>query len=159
MIEFKTGNILTEDAEAIVNTVNTVGVMGRGIALQFKKAFPTNFQSYATACKRGEVQAGRMFVFETAGLINPKFIINFPTKRHWRDKSRIEDIESGLIALADVIKARGIKTIAIPPLGCGLGGLEWTCVRSKIEEALTGLQDVHIILFEPINERDAENNS
>ena len=96
MIEFKTGDILRADAEALVNTVNCVGIMGRGIALQFKNDFPDNFKAYEAACARDEVQPGRMFVFETGTLTNPKFIINFPTKRHWRGKSRIEDIESGL---------------------------------------------------------------
>jgi len=149
MIEYKTGDILIEDAEAIVNTVNCVGIMGRGIALQFKKAFPANFKSYAAACKREEVQPGQMFVFDTGGLTNPRFIINFPTKRHWRGKSRIEDIESGLSALTNAIKERGIQSIAIPPLGSGLGGLNWAQVRSKIEEALNELQDVRVIIFEP----------
>ena len=92
MIRFTTGDILAEDAEALVNTVNCVGVMGRGIALQFKKAFPENFRVYAKACERGEVQPGRMFVFETGALTNPRYIVNFPTKRHWRGNSRIEDI-------------------------------------------------------------------
>src|SRR5690606_26731097 len=120
MIEFRTGDILTADAEAIVNTVNCVGIMGRGIALQLKNAFPANFKAYEAACAREEVQPGRMFVFETDTLTNPKYIINFPTKRHWRGKSRIEDIESGLKALIDEIRARGIRAIAIPPLGSGL---------------------------------------
>ena len=149
MITYKTGDILTEDAEAIVNTVNCIGVMGRGIALQFKNAFPANFKSYAAACKREEVQPGRMFVFETGGLTNPKFIINFPTKRHWRGESRMEDIESGLKALTDAIKEKGIQSIAIPPLGSGLGGLDWSQVRSKIEETLKELQDVQAIIYEP----------
>ncbi len=99
MIQFKVGNILSEDAEALVNTVNCVGVMGRGIALQFKNAFPDNFKQYERACNHDLVQPGRMFVHETHQISNPKFIINFPTKRHWRGKSRIEDIESGLVAL------------------------------------------------------------
>jgi O-acetyl-ADP-ribose deacetylase (regulator of RNase III) len=149
MIEYKAGDILTEDAEAIVNTVNCVGVMGRGIALQFKNAFPDNFKSYAAACKQKEVQPGRMFVFETGGLTNPKYIINFPTKRHWRGKSRMVDIESGLKELTYVIKEKGIQSIAIPPLGSGLGGLNWSQVRSKIEDALKGLQNVRVIIFEP----------
>lgn len=149
MIEYKTGNILTEDAEAIINTVNCVGVMGRGIALQFKKAFPENFKAYAAACKREEVQPGRMFVFDMGGLTNPRYIINFPTKRHWRGKSRIEDIESGLEALATEIRARGIHSIAIPPLGSGLGGLDWSEVRQRIERALSSMDDVRIIIFEP----------
>ena len=95
MIEFKTGDLLAEDAEALVNTVNCVGYMGRGIALQFKKAWPENFRAYAAACRRQEVQPGRMFVFETGQITSPRYIINFPTKRHWRGKSRMEDIESG----------------------------------------------------------------
>jgi O-acetyl-ADP-ribose deacetylase (regulator of RNase III) len=148
MIEFKTGDIIQADAEALVNTVNCVGIMGRGIALQFKQAFPDNFKAYATACARKEVQPGRMFVFETGFLANPKYIINFPTKRHWRGKSRIEDIEAGLKALVEEIRRRGIRSIAVPPLGSGLGGLDWTEVRPLIEAALGGL-DVQAIVFEP----------
>src|SRR5277367_5734460 len=100
MIEFRTGDILKADAEALVNTVNCVGIMGRGIALQFKNAFPENFKAYEKACKMEEVQPGRMFVHETNRLHGPKLIINFPTKRHWKGKSRMADIESGLQALA-----------------------------------------------------------
>ena len=149
MIRFKTGNVLAEDAEALVNTVNCVGVMGRGVALQFKKAFPENFHAYAEACKRGEVQPGRMFVFETEQLTHPRYIINFPTKRHWRGDSRIEDIETGLSGLTRVVRDLGIRSIALPPLGCGLGGLEWTAVRQRIEKTLCGLDDVQIVVFEP----------
>jgi O-acetyl-ADP-ribose deacetylase (regulator of RNase III) len=149
MIEFKTGDILQADAEALVNTVNCVGIMGRGIALQFKNAFPANFKAYEAACAREEVQPGKMFVFETGTFTNPKYIINFPTKRHWRGKSRIEDIESGLKALVEEIRARGIRSVAIPPLGSGLGGLDWTDVRSRIVEALRGLNDLQVIVFEP----------
>lgn len=149
MIEYKTGDILREDAEALVNTVNCVGVMGRGIALQFKKAHPENFEAYAAACKNGEVQPGRMFVYETGTLTNPRYIINFPTKRHWRGKSRLEDIEAGLQALTKVIQKRNIGSIALPPLGSGLGGLEWADVKMRIEAALRDLTDVRIIVFEP----------
>ncbi len=149
MITFKTGDILKEDVEAIVNTVNCVGVMGRGIALQFKNAFPDNFKSYAAACKRKEVQPGTMFVFETGRLTNPRYVINFPTKRHWRGKSRMEDIETGLVALAEEIRSRKIRTIAIPPLGSGLGGLEWSAVRARIEAAMHELDDVQIVIFQP----------
>jgi O-acetyl-ADP-ribose deacetylase (regulator of RNase III) len=149
MIEFRTGDILRADAEALVNTVNCVGIMGRGIALQYKNDFPENFKAYEAACARQEVQPGKMFVFETQKLTNPKFIINFPTKRHWRGKSRIEDIESGLKALVEEISTRGIKSIAVPPLGSGLGGLHWAEVRSRIVEALCGLDDVDVIIFEP----------
>ena len=149
MIEFKTGDILQADAEALVNTVNCVGIMGRGIALQFKNAFPANFKAYAAACERKEVQPGKMFVFETGTMTNPKYIINFPTKRHWRGKSRMEDIDSGLKALVEEIRARGIRSIAIPPLGSGLGGLNWTDVRFRIVEALRDFNDVQVIVFEP----------
>ena len=106
MMEFITGDILKSDAEALVNTVNCVGVMGRGIALEFKNKFPENFKAYAAACERKEVQPGRMFVFATGWVTGPKYIINFPTKRHWRGKSRLEDIESGLTALREVIRER-----------------------------------------------------
>ncbi len=149
MIEYKKGNILEADVEALVNSVNCVGVMGRGIALQFKNAWPENFKSYAAACRRGEVKPGKMFVFETGYLTNPRYIINFPTKRHWRGKSRIQDIEAGLRALAEEIKHRGIRSIALPPLGCGLGGLNWNEVHGLIEQILGGLTDVKIIVFEP----------
>ena len=125
MIEYKIGDIFEEDAEALVNSVNCVGVMGRGIALQFKKAFPENFNAYAEACKRGEVQPGRMFVYDLGGLSNPQYIINFPTKRHWRSKSRLEDVEAGLEALVGEIRRRNIQSIAIPPLGTNLGALSW----------------------------------
>jgi O-acetyl-ADP-ribose deacetylase (regulator of RNase III) len=150
MIEFKSGEILLEDAEALVNTVNTVGIMGRGVALRFKEAFPENFRAYQAACRRHEIQPGRMFVFETKRLTNPRFIINFPTKRHWRGRSRLSDIESGLEALATEIRRRGIRSIAIPPLGSGLGGLEWTDVRPRIQRALRDLNDVRIVVFEPL---------
>ena len=149
MIEYRTGNILDADADALVNTVNCVGVMGRGIALQFKKTFPSNFKAYAAACKRKEVQPGRMFVFERGRLESPRYIINFPTKRHWRGASRLSDIEAGLEALADEIKSRRIRSIALPPLGSGLGGLSWLEVRAAIARALSGLTDVSIIVFEP----------
>ncbi len=156
MIEYKTGDILTEDAEALVNTVNCVGIMGRGVALQFKNTFPENFRAYADACKRHNVQPGRMFVFETKRLTNPRYIINFPTKRHWRGNSRMEDIESGLKALTDVIRERNIRSIAIPPLGSGLGGLDWSQVRSKIDVALRGLDNVRVIVFEPNGTPDTD---
>jgi len=149
MIEFKTGDILAEDAEALVNTVNCVGFMGRGIALQFKKAWPENFRAYAAACRRNEVLPGRMFVFETGHVTNPRLIVNFPTKRHWRGSSRMEDIESGLRSLVKEVRSRGIRSIAVPPLGAGLGGLEWAEVRARIEEAMRNLPDVKVIVFEP----------
>ncbi len=148
MVRFTQGDILKTDAEALVNTVNCVGVMGRGVALQFKQAYPDNFRSYAAACERGEVRPGRMFVFETHAL-NPRLIVNFPTKRHWRGKSRIEDIQSGLDALVDEVRKRDVKSIALPPLGAGLGGLDWRAVRPLIEQALARLPDVDATVFEP----------
>jgi O-acetyl-ADP-ribose deacetylase (regulator of RNase III) len=147
-IELRTGDIFKADADAIVNTVNCVGIMGRGIALQFKNAYPTNFKAYKAACDAEQVQPGRMFVFET-GKFTPRYIINFPTKRHWKGKSRIEDIESGLIALGEEIVSRGIKSVAIPPLGAGLGGLDWDDVLPRIKSALQDIPDIDVIIFEP----------
>ena len=149
MIQYRTGNILECEADALVNTVNCVGVMGRGIALQFKKAFPENFIAYRKACERKEVQPGRMFLFETGQLTPPQYIINFPTKRHWRGRSRIEEIDSGLTALVKMIRERNIRSIAVPPLGSGLGGLRWADVRPRIEAALGELKEVQVIIFEP----------
>ncbi|MCB0033461.1 MAG: macro domain-containing protein [Anaerolineales bacterium] len=150
MIQLKTGNLLEATTEALVNTVNCVGVMGKGIALQFKQAFPENFKLYKTACRANEVQSGKMFITETGQLHNPRYIINFPTKRHWRSRSRLEDIESGLVALVEEIKERNIQSIAIPPLGCGNGGLDWHIVRPLIEEALSVLPNIEVWLYEPV---------
>ena len=155
MIRFKSGDILTEDAEALVNTVNCVGIMGRGVALQFKKAFPDNFRSYARACARGEVRPGHMFMFETRQFTNPRYIINFPTKRHWRGGSRIKDIEAGLKDLVTIIRKHGIRSIAVPALGSGLGGLEWSDVRPRIEKALRSLNNLDVVVFEPGGAPDA----
>jgi O-acetyl-ADP-ribose deacetylase (regulator of RNase III) len=149
MMEFKTGDILESNAEALVNTVNCVGIMGRGIALQFKNKFPANFKAYKAACERGEVQPGRMFVHATGWITGPKYIINFPTKRHWRGKSRLEDIEAGLESLRNVIREKRISSVAIPPLGSGLGGLDWKQVRPRIEQALSSLSDACIAVYEP----------
>ena len=156
MLRFTTGDILAEDAEALVNTVNCVGVMGRGVALQFKKAFPENFRAYAKACQRGEVKLGAMFVFQTGTLTNPRTIINFPTKRHWRGNSRIEAIDAGLKDLGHVIREHGIRSIALPPLGCGLGGLDWGIVRPRIEEALASFNNLDVVVFEPQRASDAQ---
>jgi O-acetyl-ADP-ribose deacetylase (regulator of RNase III) len=149
MVQFTKGDILSAEAEALVNTVNCVGVMGRGIALQFKKAFPENFKAYVSACKCEQVQPGHMFVYETGEVTNPRFIINFPTKRHWKGKSRMEDVVAGIASLVEDVMRLKIKSIAIPPLGCGLGGLDWTEVRPKIEQAFAPLNDVSVYVFEP----------
>lgn len=154
MIRFSKGDLLRADVDALVNTVNCVGIMGRGVALQFKKAFPSNFEEYKSACDQGEVVPGRMFITERHALSGPRFIINFPTKRHWKGKSRIEDIEIGLDALRSEIQSRSIKSIAIPPLGAGLGGLKWSKVRSRIEQRLGDL-DIDIIVYEPGEAPDA----
>jgi len=149
MIELTRGDIFKVDAEAIVNTVNCVGVMGRGLALQFKHSFPENFRVYEAACKRGEVRPGHMLVVETGQLTNPRYLVNFPTKRHWRDDSRLSDIEEGLEALVAEVKRRTIQSIAVPPLGCGLGGLDWRDVRPRIERAFAGVPGARVLLFEP----------
>ena len=148
MIEYQQGNLLEENTEALVNTVNCVGVMGKGIALQFKQAFPENFKQYKKACNFKEVQPGKMFITSTGELF-PKYIINFPTKRHWKGKSRIEDIESGLKALTALVEESNIKSISIPPLGCGNGGLNWREVKPKITSAFIELPDVQVVIFEP----------
>ena len=156
MIEFQQGDILHADAEALVNTVNCVGIMGRGIALQFRKEFPENYKVYKAVCDRRELQPGKMLVFDLNRLENPRFIINFPTKRHWRSKSRIEDIQSGLVALIEEVGKRKIKSIALPPLGCGLGGLDWNKVRPLIEQAFKDLPDVCVLVYEPAGAPAAE---
>lgn len=156
MVKITRGNLLKVEVQAVVNTVNCDGYMGKGVALQFKQAYPANFEAYRVACNHKEVRPGRMFVFETGSIINPKFIINFPTKRHWREKSRIVDIESGLKSLVEEIKSHQITSIAVPPLGCGLGGLKWNDVRPKIEKALENLTNVDVLLFEPTGTPEAK---
>ncbi|MGL5851229.1 MAG: type II toxin-antitoxin system antitoxin DNA ADP-ribosyl glycohydrolase DarG [Phycicoccus sp.] len=150
MITLHEGNLLTEDVDALVNTVNTQGVMGKGVALQFKRAYPEMFRSYEVACRRGEVQPGRLHVWFSHALTGPRVVINFPTKRHWRQPSRIEDIDAGLVALVEVIRERDIRSIALPPLGCGNGGLDWRDVRPLIESRLAPVaDDVDIRVFPP----------
>lgn len=148
MIKHLTGNLLDAEAEALVNTVNIVGIMGKGIALQFRQAYPENYDAYRKACEHGEVQPGEMFVFDT-GKLYPRYIINFPTKRHWKGKARLGDIESGLVDLIDTVKRLDIKSIAVPPLGCGNGGLEWEQVRPLIESAFEGTPSVSVLLYAP----------
>ncbi|MDZ5646120.1 macro domain-containing protein [Nitrospirillum sp. BR 11828] len=148
MIKFTQGNLLEARTEALVNTVNTVGVMGKGIALMFKERFAENFRRYAAACKAKEVRTGKMFVTETNELDGPRWIVNFPTKQHWRGDSKIEWIIGGLQDLRRFLIENKVESIAIPPLGAGNGGLDWAEVRPQIEEALAGL-DTEILVFEP----------
>ena len=150
MIQNATGNLLQTDVEALVNTVNCDGFMGKGIALQFKQAWPENFDAYARACRVKEVRPGQMFIWETGRMMNPRYIINFPTKRHWRGKARMEDIRSGLRALVADVRRLGIQSIAVPPLGCGNGGLDWDDVRPLIEAAFAELPEVEVFLFSPL---------
>lgn len=148
MIQSVKGNLLEDSAEAYVNTVNTVGVMGKGIALQFKQAFPDVFKQYEKACKKGLIQVGNMHVTEVVGFASPRYVINFPTKEHWRNPSKLEYIEEGLKDLVRVVKDLKIRSIALPPLGCGNGGLDWRQVRPMIVEAFQTL-DVTVHLYEP----------
>ncbi len=152
MIELTRGNLLEAKAEALVNTVNTVGVMGKGVALMFKDAFPENFKLYRAACKKNEVRVGHMFVTERHALIGPKWIINFPTKEHWRGDSKMQWIETGPQDLRRVVVERGIRSIAIPPLGSGNGGLNWEDVRPKIEATFAALGEVNVTIYEPTSE-------
>lgn len=149
MMRYTQGNLLDAQTEAVVNTVNTVGVMGKGVALMFKEAFPENFEAYAAACARGEVRVGRMFVTANRELTGPRWIINFPTKQHWRHPTKMEWVRDGLADLRRVIVEKNIRSIALPPLGCGNGGLEWTQVRPLIEAALGDLSAVEVIAYEP----------
>lgn len=149
MLRFDEGNLLDADAEALVNTVNTVGVMGKGIALMFKEAFPENFEAYEVACKNKEVRLGHMFVFQREDLYGPKWIVNFPTKAHWRYPSKLQWIEEGLQDLKKFIEREKIKSIAIPPLGSGNGRLDWKDVKPLIERVLGPLKDVDILVYEP----------
>lgn len=149
MIHYVTGNILDSEAQALVNTVNTVGVMGKGIALQFKKAYPNNYKLYSSACKKKEVVVGKMFVSIDSNLQSgEKVIINFPTKQNWRNPSEYSYISEGLNDLLKVINQYNIKSIAIPPLGAGNGGLKWVKVKKLIEDKLRHL-DIDIFVFEP----------
>jgi O-acetyl-ADP-ribose deacetylase (regulator of RNase III) len=146
-IERGRGNLLAAEADALVNAVNTQGVMGKGIALQFKKAFPDNFAAYERACKAGEVVTGRVHVVSRPA--PPRFIINFPTKQHWRHPSRLAYVRDGLQDLTARVRELGIRSIAIPPLGCGNGGLDWADVRPLVVGAFAPLAEVRVVLFEP----------
>ena len=149
MIRYKTGNLLESEAQALVNTVNTVGVMGKGIALQFKNAFPTNFKEYVAACKNKNIAIGKLLITKENSLLGgEKIIINFPTKTHWRSPSKYEYIESGLVEIKKEIVARNIKSLALPPLGAGNGGLQWNKVQQLLEKHLKDL-DCEILIYEP----------
>jgi O-acetyl-ADP-ribose deacetylase (regulator of RNase III) len=150
MIHTVRGNLLEANVEALVNTVNTVGIMGRGVALQFKLAFPENYELYRQACERGEVRIGRVFTYDLRRLQNPRFIINFPTKEHWRGKSRLAYIDAGLVDLVREIRERGIESLALPPLGAGLGGLKWSDVFPRIRQAMADLPNVEVLVYEPV---------
>ena len=152
MIHFTHGDIFAQPAEAIVNPVNCVGVMGRGLALQFKRRHPDAFLAYRRACAERRLRPGRMFMFDT-GRDRPRWIVHFPTKRHWRDRSAIEDIEAGLRGLAATLARHGIRSVAIPPVGCGLGGLDWRAVRPLITACLGDMPGT-VIVLEPAPEAE-----
>jgi len=150
MIEITQGNLLEAPVEALVNTVNTIGVMGKGVALQFKQAYPAMYRDYERACKAGEVRLGQMDVHDLGGMAGgPRWIINFPTKGHWRADSRMKDIKDGLRDLVEKVRLLEIRSIALPPLGCGHGGLDWRDVRPVIEEAFVDAPDVKVLLYPP----------
>ena len=151
MISYTQGNLLDARVDALVNTVNTVGVMGKGIALMFKERFERNFDLYAAACKAKQVKVGQMFVTETGELDGPRWIINFPTKDHWKGNSRLEWVELGLVDLKRVLRKLRVRSVAIPPLGSGNGGLDWPTVRARIDRELADLKDVDVIVYEPID--------
>lgn len=149
MIQFRQGNLLEAEAQALVNTVNTVGIMGKGIALMFKERFDDNYRQYAAACKAHEVRTGHMFITQPTELDGPRWIVNFPTKQHWRSPSRLEWVTEGLQDLRTFLIENQVKSIAIPPLGAGNGGLDWEVVKLEIERALGDLADIQITVFEP----------
>ena len=150
MLRYTQGNLLDAPAEALVNTVNEVGVMGKGIALMFRDAFPANTAEYERAAKAREVRVGRMLVTENPAPIGPKWIINFPTKRHWRQPSKLEWVREGLKDFTRVVREKHIRSVALPPLGCGNGGLDWAMVRREIEAAVADLDDVDVLVYEPL---------
>lgn len=149
MIRETYGNLLEAETDAVVNTVNTVGVMGKGIALQFKKVYPAMFADYKQAAKAGKLSLGRMHVWPTGQIAGVQYVINFPTKGHWKSRSQLSDVIDGLRDLTDVIRELDIRSIALPPLGCGNGGLNWTDVEPEIRRAFSNLPDVDVLLFPP----------
>lgn len=149
MIYYVRGDLFRSGAEALVNPVNTVGVMGKGLALQFKERYPENYLVYRLACQRGEVRIGKVLAYDLGPSSSPRYILNFPTKAHWKDPSRLEYIRAGLVDLVRVIRELGIQSVAVPALGAGLGGLSWRDVKPLIEEALGGLEGVEVLVYEP----------
>lgn len=157
MIELTQGNLLEAQVDALINTVNTEGVMGKGIALQFKQAYPEMFKAYVKACAAGEVRLGRVHVFDLGGLVGgPRWIINFPTKGHWKAHSRLADIDAGLEDLLVQIRRLGIRSVAVPPLGCGHGGLDWADVRPRIETAFASAPEITVALYPPSGTPEAK---
>ncbi|MGC5286935.1 macro domain-containing protein [Micromonospora sp. DT231] len=155
MIIIAQGNLLTADAVALVNAVNTVGVMGKGIALQFKRAYPANYAAYRAACAAKEVKLGQMFLFDSARPGPGRYVINFPTKGHWRTGSKVTDVQAGLSDLVRVVRAHDISTVAVPALGCGNGGLDWEDIRPLIERAFAALPHVRVLVFPPEGANDS----
>jgi O-acetyl-ADP-ribose deacetylase (regulator of RNase III) len=152
MVDYTHGNLLDDQAEALVNTVNEVGVMGKGIALMFRERFPDNTAAYEQACKAGEVRVGKMFVTKNKALMGPRWVINFPTKKHWRHPSKLEWVRDGLKDLVKLVRENGIRSIAIPPLGCGNGGLDWPLVRREIEAAFSEIPDIAVTVYAPTSQ-------
>ena len=148
MIRFVKGDIFKSEAEVLVNPVNCVGIAGKGLALTFKEKYPQNFQEYQKACAQGLVKIGTLTRWPT-NEFQTNFIISFPTKKHWRENSKYEYIEAGLETLKSHILESGLQSIAIPALGCGLGGLSWPRVKQQIESNLGDLIGVDIIVYEP----------
>ena len=151
MIRYTHGNLLDSQDEALVNPVNTVGVMGKGLALAFRQHFDLNHRLYVAACQAGELQVGKMFVTETGQAFGPRWVVNFPTKQHWRQPSQLRWVSDGLIDLRRFIAQHQVRSISIPALGAGLGGLAWPDVRAAIESALAELDDVQIAVYEPLS--------
>ncbi|AFM03947.1 putative phosphatase, C-terminal domain of histone macro H2A1 like protein [Bernardetia litoralis DSM 6794] len=148
-MHYTKGNILESTTEVIINPVNIVGVMGKGLALAFKKHFPHNYKVYKEACKNKTIDIGKLLLVDEFDLEKKQFIINFPTKKHWRNPSKIEYIEEGLKDLVRIIETQKFESMAIPALGCGLGGLEWEDVKLVLEKYLRDLEDIEILIFEP----------
>lgn len=155
MIRYTRGNLLDSQDEALVNPVNTVGVMGKGLALAFRHRFDLNHRLYVAACQAGELQVGKMFVTETGQAFGPRWVVNFPTKQQWRQPSQMRWVTEGLMDLRRFIAQHQVRSIAIPALGAGLGGLAWPDVRAAIESALAELDDVRVAVYEPLSTPEA----